>query len=204
MNVFGYESSLSWIPEYLLRHFFYRDLKDLAPAKKGLFTSTPMCNNDVLEQIRQGKAEWLRGDPEEFSEHGIYMNRRQQGVPKGGPGSRTLVTGDVAIYATGFKRPDLTFLPDQVFSEPYHPPAWFLQTFPPGYSSICAINSTYVNAIGTVGHIHIGIYTRLLLMFLLDPSTNPTEKAMKRWINFTRRVKSRAPSKAFDFFTMAR
>lgn len=59
----------------------------------------------------------------------------------------------------------------------------------------------YISAIGTVGHIHIGLYTRTLLMFLLDPRTKPTPKDMKRWIDFTRWYKERAPNKAFDFFT---
>lgn len=74
LNVFGAETPFSFIPEYLLRIFFYRDLADIAPAKnsnKGLFTETPMVNNDVLEQVRSGAAKWLRGDIEKFEETGI-------------------------------------------------------------------------------------------------------------------------------------
>lgn len=59
--------------------------------------------------------------------------------------------------------------------------------------SICANNCTYVNAIGTVGNYHIGIYTRLLLMFLVDPLARPREAWMKRWIDMTRWIKSKAP-----------
>lgn len=201
MNIFGYETSLSFIPEFLLRHFFYRDLQDIAPPKKGLFTSTPMCNDQILTQIRAGKASWLRGDIESFETDGIVFNHRDRGVPSGGPGSKELIHGDIIILATGFTRPDPHFLPDVVFQRPYAPPAWYLQTFPPEYPKICAINSMYINAIGTVGHIHIGLYTRTLLMFLLDPRTKPTPKDMKRWIDFTRWIKERAPNNAFDFFT---
>ena len=57
-NIFGQETMFSWIPETLLRLFFYRDLKDLAPTSSGLFTGTPMVNSDVFHQIRAGKAEW--------------------------------------------------------------------------------------------------------------------------------------------------
>lgn len=64
---------------------------------------------------------------------------------------------------------------------------WFRQV------SICANNCTYVNAIGTVGNYHIGIYTRLLLMFLVDPLARPREPWMKRWIDMTRWIKARAP-----------
>ena len=67
--------------------------------------------------------------------------------------------------------------------------------------SICANNCTYVNAIGAVGNYHIGIYTRILLMFLVDPLARPHEYWMKRWIDMTTFLKSRAPTKAFDFFT---
>jgi hypothetical protein len=67
--------------------------------------------------------------------------------------------------------------------------------------SISAINCTYVNAIGTVGNWHIGIYTRILLMFLVDPLTRPGPFWMERWIDMTRFLKSKSPTSAFDFFT---
>lgn len=202
-NIFGEETIFSWIPEDLLRLFFYRDLSDLAPPKgaQGLYTETPMVNNNVLEQIRAGKAEWKRGDIKRLTGTGILFNRRSQGVPKGGPGREELVEGDLIIMATGYTRPSLNFLPDHCFEDPYQPPAWYLQVFPPQEVSICANNCTYVNAIGTVGNYHVGIYTRLLLMFLVDPLARPRERPMKLWIDMTRWIKSRAPGGAFDFFT---
>lgn len=126
-NIFGQETFLSWIPETILRRFFYRDLKDLAPADRGLFTETPMVNSEIFNQVRQGKAQWLRGDIEQVEENGIYFNHRQQGVPKGGVGHHKLVEGDMIVMATGFKRPSLSFLPDEVFTSPYGPPRWYLQ-----------------------------------------------------------------------------
>ena len=39
-NIFGMETIFSWIPETLLKIFFYRDLADIAPSGKGLFTQT--------------------------------------------------------------------------------------------------------------------------------------------------------------------
>jgi cation diffusion facilitator CzcD-associated flavoprotein CzcO len=132
-NIFGQETILSWIPEMLLRKFFYRDLEDLAPTDKGIFTGTPMVNSDVLEKIRSGKAEWLRGDIKTFTERGILLNHRAKGVPAGGPGREELIEGDIAIMATGFHRPSLNFLPQDTFKEPYYPPNWYLQTFPPNH-----------------------------------------------------------------------
>ncbi|KAF2458970.1 hypothetical protein BDY21DRAFT_300824 [Lineolata rhizophorae] len=204
MNVFGSETNLSWLPEWMLRRFFYRDLADIAPppnSKKGIFTETPMVNDEVLDLVRSGKAKWLRGDILGFEPDGVRFNRRAQGVPKGGPGREELIEGDMCIMATGFKRPSLAFLPDEVFQPPYEPPNWYLQVFPPEHMDICADNCTYVNAIGSVGNYHIGIYTRFLLMFLVDPLARPKEKWMKRWIDMTRWIKARSPTGAFDFFT---
>lgn len=145
MNIFGMELYTSFIPEFLLRRFFYRDLKDLAPTSgQGLWESTPMVNDDVLDQIRAGKARWLRGDLNEVQEKGVVYNLRSQGVPKGGPGKEIFVPADIVVFATGFQRPSLSFLPDDVFEEPYAPPNWYLQTFPPEHISVCCNNCTSV------------------------------------------------------------
>ncbi|QDS71574.1 hypothetical protein FKW77_005975 [Venturia effusa] len=66
---------------------------------------------------------------------------------------------------------------------------------------ICANNCTYVNGIGAVGNFHIGIYTRFLLMYLVDPLARPQEAWMKKWIDMTSWIKRKAPGGAFDFFT---
>jgi hypothetical protein len=200
-NVFGGETIFSWIPEMLLRKFFYRDLQDIAPVDKGLFTGTPMVNSDVMDKIRSGKADWLRGDIKGFTEDGVKFSIRAKGVPAGGPGREEIIKGDIVVMATGFDRPSLNFLPDDNFKEPYAPPNWYLQTFPPEHPSICCNNCTYVNAIGSVGNWHIGIYTRILLMFLSDPLTRPQPFWMERWIDMTRLFKHFAPTAAFDFFT---
>jgi hypothetical protein len=114
-----------------------------------------------------------------------------------------LIEGDIIVMATGFQRPSLTFMPEEAFETDYCPPNWYLQVFPPAFPSVCATNSTYVNAIATAGNYHIGIYTRLLLMFLIDPLSRPQKFWMERWIDMTRVLKRFAPTGAFDFFTYA-
>ncbi|AEO70705.1 uncharacterized protein THITE_2122393 [Thermothielavioides terrestris NRRL 8126] len=201
LNVFGQETALSWIPELLLRKMFYRDLEDLAPAGKGLFTDTPMVNSDIMDKLRSGRAEWIRCDIERFTEKGVRINRRAKGVPAGGPGRPDLIEGDIVVMSTGYARPRLDFLPASCFDKPYDPPNWYLQTFPPNHPSVSCINCTYKNAIGTVGNWHIGIYTRILLMFLVDPLTRPSPFWMKRWIDMTRLLKRASPVGPFEFFT---
>ena len=179
LNIFGQETIFSWIPELILRKFFYRDLQDLAPANKGLFTDTPMVNTDVMHKLRTGKAEWVRCDIERFTDKGVLVNRRAKGARPGSPGQQELIEADIVVMATGYKRPDLSnFLPSDCYDDVYKPPNWYLQTFPPKHPSISCINwlvlypvsnrsnaltpgsSTYMSAIGTVGNWHIGIYTR--------------------------------------------
>jgi cation diffusion facilitator CzcD-associated flavoprotein CzcO len=121
-NIFGEELWSSWIPENLLRIFFYRDLADIAPPKgssKGLFTETPMVNDQVLNTVRLGKADWIRCDILGFEENGVWVKKRAQGVPKNGPGRKVFIEGDMVIAATGYTRPPLGFLPDQCFEENY-------------------------------------------------------------------------------------
>ncbi|KAK0643887.1 hypothetical protein B0T16DRAFT_355589 [Cercophora newfieldiana] len=201
LNIFGQETFLSWIPEMLLRKLFYRDLQDLAPAEKGIFTDTPMVNSEVMEKIRSGKAEWVRCDIRRFVENGVEVNRREKGVGPGGPGQREVIRGDMVVMATGYERPKLDFLPGSCFRKPYAPPNYYLGMFPPEHPSISCINCTYKNAIGTVGNWHIGIYTRILLMFLVDPLTRPSPFWMKRWVDMTRLLKVASPVGPFDFFT---
>lgn len=202
LNLFG-ETLLSWVPESLLRTFFYGpDLAHIAPPKnQGLFMDTPMVSTDVLQKLRAGKAEWVRCDIEKITETGVVINRRGQGVPKGGPGHREELDVDMIMLATGFKRPPLSFLPGDCFVKPYEPPNWYLQTFPPAHPSVSAINCTYLSAIGTVGNWHIGIYTRILLMFLVDPLTRPSPFWMELWVDMTHLLKRWSPTKAFEFFT---
>lgn len=117
-NIFGQETFLSWIPELLLKKFFYRDLEDLAPTDQGLFTGTPMVNSDVMDKIRSGEAEWLRGDIKGFTEKGIKFSLRAKGVPSGGPGRERDIDADIVVMATGYARPSLNFLPEGKFLYP--------------------------------------------------------------------------------------
>jgi hypothetical protein len=177
LNIPGSETIFPWIPEHILRPFFYRDLYDISPAPnsgKRIFTETPMVNGQVPNLVRFGKASWLRGDILGYDE----SERASSSTSAPGESPRTALdqrssSKRTLSSCTGYKRPSLGVLPDEVFNEPYEPPNWYLQVFPPDHPSICANNCTYVNATGTVRNYHIGIYTRFLLMYLVDPLARP-------------------------------
>ena len=58
-----------------------------------------MVNSDVMDKIREGKAEWLRGDIKGFTEEGVKFNLRSKGVPAGGPGREKIIKGDIVVMA---------------------------------------------------------------------------------------------------------
>lgn len=122
---------LSFIPEWIIRAFHYRDLWDLSPPKKGLFQgcvictmclraahqpdsserhSTPVVNDEFLEHIRAGKISYKRGDTQSIVASGIRFNERERGSKSGDVGEETLISADVCVCSS----PSLcyTFVPD--------------------------------------------------------------------------------------------
>jgi len=198
---FGREMPLSFIPEWFLKTFHYGNLKDLAPCGGGIFEGTPIVNNDFLKFVRQGKAEYIRGDTKSLTRNGVKVNQRERGSKPGDEGKEVVLDADVVVLATGFKRPSIDFLPKDMFPDRYQRPSLYLQNFSTEDWSILMTNSAYQNAIGVVGHFHIGIYTRILLAFLLDKSSRPLPEDMKLWVDGLRFLKRDAKGGALGFFT---
>lgn len=198
-----------------LRAYCYRGLENVAPEKTGkiLYSQTPVVNSRFFDIIvsfpipnqcdvfltrlqRSGGVTWLKGDYQRFVKDGLQI------VPRSSSGTLNstpyVEKCDICIYATGYERPSLGFLDD--FASGYNPPSWFLQVFPPGTPTICAINSTWVHGIGSVGAGHIGMYTRLLLAYTLDPKSRPSLSAMSFWIWIVDKLK---PTQGLGFVTTA-
>ena len=212
---------LSFVWEWFIRTFHYRDLKDLSPKGLGIYEGTPVVNNAFLDHIRAGKIEYIRGDTERFVQNGVRVNTRTRDQPKGAKDAKPkTIEGDVVVLATGFERPTLDFLPKDVFPDGYSRPDLYLQNFATEDWTVLCTNSAYMNAIGTVGHMyvshvrpngedgidrecfrHIGIYTRILLLFLLDAGARPEVRDMKLWVDVVRFVKRGAKGGALGFFT---
>ncbi|TRM64707.1 hypothetical protein BD626DRAFT_489667 [Schizophyllum amplum] len=201
---FGQEMPLSGVWEWWLRKTHYRDLAWMTPDDgRGIYEGTPVVNDEFLNHVRKGKIEYVRASPLGMDASGKGVSIRRKDAPK--DSEPEMVEADVVIIATGFLKPTVDFFedPDSVFPEGYQRPDLYLQNFSTEDWSILMTNSAYMNAIGTVGHFHIGIYTRILLTLLLDPGARPLPKDMKLWVDCVRFVKRGAKGGALGFFTYA-
>ncbi|KAI0340979.1 FAD/NAD(P)-binding domain-containing protein [Trametopsis cervina] len=193
---FGRETPLSFMWEKIITWYHYRGVEDLVPANTGLFEGTPVVNDEFLKHVRAGKCDYVRGDTERLTSRGVRVNVRSRNSKPGDEGESKEFDADIVVMATGFHKPDISFLPDDLFPEGYERPNLYLQNFATEDWSILMTNSSYMNAIG-----HIGIYARILLTFLMDKNARPTPKDMKLWVDVIRFIKRGAKGGALGFFT---
>ncbi|EPS96966.1 FAD/NAD-binding domain-containing protein [Fomitopsis schrenkii] len=194
---FGREMPLSFLWEKFITLWNYHGIEDLTPAHLGLFQGTPVVNDDFLVHVRAGRCNYVRGDTQGLTRAGVRVNVRGRDSKPGEHGEEAEFPADVVVLATGFKKPDVAFLPDDLFPASYERPNLYLQNFATEDWSVLMTNSAYVNAIGE----NICCYTRILLTFLMDRDAQPTPKDMKLWVDVLRFVKRGARGGALGFFT---
>ncbi|EIW74220.1 FAD/NAD(P)-binding domain-containing protein [Coniophora puteana RWD-64-598 SS2] len=211
---FGRNMPLSFIWSWFLSVWQYHGVEELIPDK-GVYTDTPVVNDVFLDHVRAGRCSYVRCETERFTKRGALVklyDRIDRRKPSHGSHSRNThpeepheeeIEADVVVLATGYKKPSMDFLPQELFPEGYERPNLYLQNFSTEDWSCLMTNSAYINAIGTVGHVHIGFYTRILLTLLLDPDARPMKKDMKLWVDLIRYVKRGASGGALGFFTYA-
>ncbi|GAA5831136.1 hypothetical protein JCM11251_005157 [Rhodosporidiobolus azoricus] len=207
LQPFGREMPLSFIPEWIIRKFHYGSVEDLSPPQKGLFEGTPIVNDEFLEHIRIGKITYKRGDTKSIVPRGVKFVERARGTKSGDEGQEGIERAEVIIIATGYERPSVDFLPQDLFptekDRDYHRPSLYLQNFSVEDWSILMTNASYQ---GSVGNWHIGILARILMVFLLDEATRPKPVAMKTWVDAINWVKKQAwgvDASGLTFFTYA-
>ncbi|KAJ6531194.1 FAD/NAD-P-binding domain-containing protein [Mycena capillaripes] len=200
---FGREMPLSFLWESFLKHWHYHGVTDLVPAHTGLFEGTPVVNDEFLRHVKHGKCKYVRGDPIRLTSSGVLTNVRERDTKPGSEGTKKTIDAEVIVLATGFERPKISFLDDSLFPEDYQRPDLYLQNFSTEDWSVLLTNSSYMSGIGTVGHFHIGIYTRILLTLLLDENARPSPKDMKLWVDVVRFIKRGAAGGPLGFFTYA-
>ncbi|KAJ7074049.1 FAD/NAD(P)-binding domain-containing protein [Mycena amicta] len=200
---FGREMPLSFLWEAFIKQWQYHGVKDVVPADIGLFEGTPVVNDAFLGHVRSGACRYVHGDPIRLTKDGVRTNVRERGMKPGDKGTEETIRGDVIVLATGYEKPSIDFLPDELFPEGYERPDLYLQNFSTEDWSVLMTNSSYMSAIGTVGHFHIGIYTRILLTLLLDANARPIPKDMKLWVDVISFIKRGARGGPLGFFTYA-
>ena len=201
LEPFGRETIFARIPEFLLRKLHYRSLEEKMAPTQGFYTGTPIVNTSALYDIRAGRADYQRGDVVDLDETGIIFNKRKRGQKKGDDGEEVHYDADIIVIATGFEKPSIDFLPDDLFPEDYVRPNMYLQVFPIQDCSVLCTNATFKDAVGTVGHVHIGIMARILMLFIMDKDARPKPRDMRLWVDLIRFLKERAPGGQLDFFT---
>ncbi|KAL7278190.1 hypothetical protein ACG7TL_008164 [Trametes sanguinea] len=190
---------LTW--QKVITWWNYRDVPELVPARIGLFETTPIVNDEFAKVVKSGKCRYVRGDIVRFTNGGVRVKvRRRQEKPGEGKAEREYA-GDLVVLATGFKRPQFDFFQDELFPKGYDGPNLYLQGFSTEDWSVLTTNATFQHGMGSVGHVHIGIYMRILFTFLVDTKTRPTRQEMKLWVDIVRFIKRDAPGGAFSFFT---
>lgn len=206
-----------------------------------------VVNDDFLQHVRSGSCTYIRGDTLRLTKSGVEVRVRPRGSKPGDKGPSHSpppeksnaksneypikeIKGEAVVLATGFEKPSVDFLPEDLFPGDYGRPNLYLQNFATEDWSVLMTNSSYLNAIGTVGHMwvflsvsysvfrstrdssdadmnggfffsHIGIYTRILLIFLMDEYARPPPKDMKLWVDAIGFVKRGAKGGALGFFT---
>ncbi|KAH9444032.1 hypothetical protein MJO29_013489 [Puccinia striiformis f. sp. tritici] len=204
MNPFGVPCFIDNIAEGAIRAYHYgADLKWMSPAAYNgkpadrLYSKTPIVNGEFLKLVRENRADYVRAKINGISPQGVEVQRF-------GLDQSEVVPADVIVEATGYKRPYLGFLPTQKLFRgektpgQYAPPNLFLQHFAANDWTCLMTNVGYYEGIGTVGHNHIGILARMMMMFMLDDKTAPTTTEMRSWVDRVVKVKG-----SLAFFTYA-
>ncbi|KAK5550324.1 hypothetical protein LTR46_011671 [Exophiala xenobiotica] len=142
LDLFDVSTWLSWIPAGPLNLFLYRNLLKIslgnAEVARGSFARARLATDKLLDFLRSGRAELLDADILSFEGKGVRFEHRPPGGPRGGLGQERLVEADMCVVASGYQAPSLHFLPEDCLQEPYTPPNWYLQAFPPTHTWIFA------------------------------------------------------------------
>jgi dimethylaniline monooxygenase (N-oxide forming) len=78
-----------------------------------------IVNNEFLRHVREKRVSYVHGDTLEIQKDGVRVNVRQHESKPKDPGEEKLFSADVIVFATGYKKPGIDFLPKDLFPEGY-------------------------------------------------------------------------------------
>lgn len=78
-----------------------------------------IVNDQFLRHVREKRVSYIHGDTLEIQKDGLRVNVRQRESKPGEPGEEKIFSADVIVFATGYKKPSIDFLPEDLFPEGY-------------------------------------------------------------------------------------
>jgi len=78
-----------------------------------------IVNDEFLRHVREKRVTYVHGDTLEIQKDGVRVNVRQRESKPKDPGEEKTFNADVIVFATGFKKPSIDFLPKYLFPEGY-------------------------------------------------------------------------------------
>ena len=78
-----------------------------------------IVNDKFLQHVREKRVSYVRGDTLDIQEDGVRVNLRQRGSEPKDPGEEKFFNADVIVFATGYEKPIIDFLPKDLFPEAY-------------------------------------------------------------------------------------
>ena len=78
-----------------------------------------IVNDEFLRHVRDKRVSYVHGDTLEIRKSGLRVNVRQRGSKPNDPGEEKIFSAKVIVFATGYKKPSIDFLPKDLFPESY-------------------------------------------------------------------------------------
>ncbi len=78
-----------------------------------------IVNDEFLRHVREKRVSYVHGDTLDIQKDGVRVNVRQHDSKPNDPGEEKIFRADVVIFATGYKKPSIDFLPKDLFPEGY-------------------------------------------------------------------------------------
>ncbi|KAL8382137.1 hypothetical protein RB595_006088 [Gaeumannomyces hyphopodioides] len=158
------------VTQPLLEILYYRDV-DQALGQPGAqrfwHRETIVTHADSDGSLMANPNRWIKCVGAKFTPYGVLTKREAQGHGT----VTTPLIADIVVLATGYTTPSMDFIPEEC--RPLDADEWFAHAFAPADRSICLINCMPGN-VGEAGWWTIGVTTRMLVMFLTDPSIRPS------------------------------
>lgn len=78
-----------------------------------------IVNDEFLQHVREKRVSYVRGDTLKIQRGGVRVSVRQRESKPKDSGEEKVFNANVIVFATGYKRPSLEFLPKELFPKGY-------------------------------------------------------------------------------------